>query len=288
METVDSSPPLVALIVGTFFVVYTAVMACTFLLHYFDAANRADVQPFSPSFYLRVFVREWWWTLGVVLFYPLGLVGGSKAPPMSPEGGPPVLLLPGYAMNRACLFALYWRLRRRGYNNVVTRNLTPMLAPISVIAQPVAAEVRRLAKQAGQPVTVIAHSMGGLVMRQALAEDPELPVAKLITVGTPHRGTRWAVFGAGPNARQMHCDCEFVNCLPPKAPVPSFSLYSLLDNIVIPSESAKWGDHQLEMSQWGHMGLLFAAEPFEWIAAELPAPQVQPAAEGRPSLTVVR
>jgi pimeloyl-ACP methyl ester carboxylesterase len=77
---------------------------------------------------------------------------------------------------------MYWRLRRRGYSNVFTSNLTPMLAPIPVIAEPVAAQVRKIAQLAGQPVTVIAHSMGGLVMRQALATDPGLPVTKLITV----------------------------------------------------------------------------------------------------------
>ncbi len=47
----------------------------------------------------------------------------------------------------------------------------------------------------GVPIDVIAHSQGGLVAREALANefdglDPELPqVSSLVTLGTPHQGT---------------------------------------------------------------------------------------------------
>ena len=36
------------------------------------------------------------------------------------EGGPPILLVHGYMMNRSCMFAMYWRLQRLGYT-VATR-----------------------------------------------------------------------------------------------------------------------------------------------------------------------
>ena len=61
----------------------------------------------------------------------------------------------------------------------------------------------------GQPVDVMAHSMGGLVIRYALAQTqrghsrfpPYLLVEDVVTAGTPHGGARWF---AGP--------CPYVQC----------------------------------------------------------------------------
>ncbi|MCC7461107.1 MAG: hypothetical protein IT480_01455 [Gammaproteobacteria bacterium] len=47
----------------------------------------------------------------------------------------------------------------------------------------------RLAADPAGEIHLIAHSMGGLLARVALAATPQLRVAQLITVGTPHAGT---------------------------------------------------------------------------------------------------
>jgi triacylglycerol esterase/lipase EstA (alpha/beta hydrolase family) len=52
----------------------------------------------------------------------------------------------------------------------------------------------------GQPVDIVAHSMGGLAVRYALAQTqrghpdfpPRLLVEDIVTLGTPHAGTTWA------------------------------------------------------------------------------------------------
>ena len=52
----------------------------------------------------------------------------------------------------------------------------------------------------GQPVDIVAHSMGGLAVRYALAQTqrghpdfpPRLLVDDIVTLGTPHAGTTWA------------------------------------------------------------------------------------------------
>jgi pimeloyl-ACP methyl ester carboxylesterase len=48
----------------------------------------------------------------------------------------------------------------------------------------------------GIPVDVIAHSMGGLVARAAVATAPDLGVAMVITLGTPHQGADLATAAA--------------------------------------------------------------------------------------------
>lgn len=50
---------------------------------------------------------------------------------------------------------------------------------------------------------LVGHSMGGLVARAYLRRYGELRVARLITLGTPHRGSLLAHLGIGRNARQM-------------------------------------------------------------------------------------
>jgi pimeloyl-ACP methyl ester carboxylesterase len=51
--------------------------------------------------------------------------------------------------------------------------------------------IRCLAEASGQEVIVIAHSMGGLALRQALGADPDLKgdVSQVITFGTPNTGS---------------------------------------------------------------------------------------------------
>jgi len=46
-----------------------------------------------------------------------------------------------------------------------------------------------LAYSKGKPVTIIAHSAGGLVARYYLLKNPDAPVANFINIGTPNLGT---------------------------------------------------------------------------------------------------
>lgn len=64
------------------------------------------------------------------------------------------------------------------------------------IAAPLAESIRCLAQNSGQKVIVVAHSMGGLAIRQALAQDPDLlrDLSQVITFGTPNTGSDFARF----------------------------------------------------------------------------------------------
>ncbi|HEX2038733.1 MAG TPA: hypothetical protein VHF47_03255 [Acidimicrobiales bacterium] len=83
----------------------------------------------------------------------------------------------------------------------------------------------------GVTVDVVAHSMGGLITRYALAQvarghadfPPYLYVEDIVTLGTPHAGTGWANFCWTTQCEQMRPGSSFVNWLASNAPNPQGS-----------------------------------------------------------------
>ncbi|MCR2824273.1 hypothetical protein [Microbacterium sp. zg.Y909] len=61
----------------------------------------------------------------------------------------------------------------------------------SAVVDGLAASIRQLALETGAPVDVVAHSMGGLALRHAVAAHPDLipMIGQVITVGTPTQGS---------------------------------------------------------------------------------------------------
>lgn len=82
-------------------------------------------------------------------------------------------------------------LEARGICCVVPR--LPAVASIEARARVLAEELAQLAHK---DIHVIAHSMGGLDARYALARTGARGVRSLVTVATPHRGTPLATLGA--------------------------------------------------------------------------------------------
>ena len=78
--------------------------------------------------------------------------------------------------------------------------------PIETVAEGVAREITEIYYDSGnQPVDIVAHSMGGLVVRAMLAYDliDRKCLGKFITLGTPHYGQNIDLDLAGKQARQM-------------------------------------------------------------------------------------
>jgi hypothetical protein len=77
--------------------------------------------------------------------------------------------------------------------------------------------------QYGQPVSVIAESMGGVVVRLAVAEatlgDPDFPsvadmgLSRVVTLGSPHRGAALATAGTALQAAQLQPASDVIQLL---------------------------------------------------------------------------
>lgn len=152
--------------------------------------------------------------------------------------------------------ALHRGLMRNGFRNVHTIDVRPRLEPIPVLAEEVQAQLTRIASDSGAPVVAIGHSQGGLLLRW-LASTTGAPIARLITLGSPHHGTRAAVLARGPNALDMLPGSELLGRLPTKAPVPVLSIYSDVDQIIDPADSAAYGDEIHRVEGIGHFTLLY-------------------------------
>jgi len=96
---------------------------------------------------------------------------------------PPVLLLHGIWNARAWVGPLAWRLRARGFSVDTFGYASVFGGPNVAVPQ----LLQRL-KDSG-PVSLVGHSLGGLVALEALRQQPDLPVSRVVCLGSPLRGS---------------------------------------------------------------------------------------------------
>ena len=93
----------------------------------------------------------------------------------------PVVLVHGLWMPRVSMLPLARRLQRAGF--------APRLFGYSTVAGGPEAAVPRLAAMLRDGADVVAHSLGGLVTLTALQRAPELPVQRVVCLGSPLCGS---------------------------------------------------------------------------------------------------
>jgi pimeloyl-ACP methyl ester carboxylesterase len=129
---------------------------------------------------------------------------------------------------------------------VVAVSLEPVFSEIDDYTAMVEDAVRRVENATGLPPLIVGHSMGGLVARAWLrafaTQGAAQRVAKIITIGTPHRGTWLAGWSPAPNARQMRRGSTWIESLARDTPdslAASFVCWwSDCDQIVFPPPAA--------------------------------------------------
>jgi pimeloyl-ACP methyl ester carboxylesterase len=218
--------------------------------------------------YWRAFWLEWLANVRTWAAYPLALMPVRAWPQYEPRAGPPIALVHGYLMNRASMFAMRRALKRHGFGNVVFIEPRPLLAALETQAQMMAGQLRRLSAWADKrPVTVIAHSQGGLIARVACANVLDLPVQLIVSIGSPHAGTIMARPMLSPNGMQMRLGSPFLQRLPPPV-VRYVSIYSNLDNIVFPKETSRLG-RSIEVTGLGHHALCVSRRVVDHVVGAL-------------------
>ncbi|SMP54609.1 esterase/lipase family protein [Noviherbaspirillum suwonense] len=180
----------------------------------------------------------------------------------------PVLLVHGYGCNSGYWHFMSRALSRAGIGHYGI-DLEPMLASIDQFVPALHARIEEICRQTGrEQIVIVAHSMGGLVARAYLRDHGARRVLRVVTLGTPHRGTGLARFGAGENVREMLWtgDAENGRCSAwldslardeDAALRPLFiSIFSHQDNIVSPQLSSHLpGARNIEFNGIGHVAL---------------------------------
>jgi pimeloyl-ACP methyl ester carboxylesterase len=232
---------------------------------------------------LSVYVREALARCLVIAASPLGWTNpGPKARRMASNERQrtPVLLLPGYATNRSCLAPLCLFLANRGWSWLWPINLGRRDQSLAVHAADLADRVDVLCRRTGAAkIDIVAFSMGGLVaawyLRHLGGSDK---VRRLVTIGTPWRGTRVAVFAKDTLARDLLYEAHVLDALSPP-PAPTICIWSPDDPVVVPSASgvADQGAQSVRIDAAGHVDMLLSARVYRAVQAALSHPISEPA-----------
>ncbi|AXW61673.1 permease [Ralstonia solanacearum] len=186
----------------------------------------------------------------------------------------PVLMIHGYGCNRAVWLPMQRTLAAAGHPTGAI-DLMPLLGDIDHYADDIADAVTKMTQRYGRAPVLLCHSMGGLAARAFLRQAREaLPVAQVITLGTPHRGTAMARAGRGRNVRQMAWGNPWLRELAAAETQATrahiTSIFSWHDSIVGPP-GASWltGARHVPLSGIGHVSLLSDARVRDAVLAEL-------------------
>lgn len=204
------------------------------------------------------------WTIRALL--DRGSPDQLRQPPTAPRS--PILLIPGVYEN--------WR-----FLKPVADHLYGAGHPVHVLdklgyntgAIPVMAGIVREYLQAGDltDVTIIAHSKGGLIAKQALAEpDTFRRVRRVVAVNTPFSGSRYARLFLLPSVRMFAPNGPVIRQLLQSLALNSVisSLYSVFDPH-IPETSRLEGAENIVLPTIGHFRPLGAPDTLSRIDAIL-------------------
>ena len=214
---------------------------------------------------------------GHLLLYPSGIIQERRTPScplpapdgtaqLPTEAKPPVVLLHGFIDNRSVFVLLRRSLAQHGRQRIESLNYSPLTCDIRTAAELLGRHIEEICERTGsEQVDVVGHSLGGLIARyyvQRLGGDHR--VRTLVTLGTPHSGTRVApLANAHPIVRQMRPGSELIEELALPAPgcrTQFVSFWSDLDHVMDPLETACINHSDLkvqnvQVSGIGHLAL---------------------------------
>jgi triacylglycerol esterase/lipase EstA (alpha/beta hydrolase family) len=207
---------------------------------------------------LRAALAEWGIAMAVSAARPVGFL---PLPGARTHGPRPVILLHGYAMNRANFVGLAYRLARAGLGPIFGFEYWS-LGRTGAAARQLAHFVDEVRKVTGAPaVDLVGHSMGGVVGRyyvQLVGGDGA--VANLVTLGSPHFGTDVSRAGVGYASRELFVGSKMLHRLftsPPPAHTRITVIWSRADALVPGGRQQHVpGASEIIYDDLGHISLL--------------------------------
>lgn len=210
-----------------------------------------------------------------VLFQPFAKwVCLRRARLPTPQRKTRVVFVHGYFCNSGLWYLHHEALEARGYA-CSAPDLEPPWGSIDLFACQLREHLEALRRETPEaPIVVIAHSMGGLVARKAFVGDEPTTVAKLVTLGTPHHGTKLAAWGLGQCARQMQPDGAWIKALneAERPRIPITSIWSRHDNFMAPVETPELaGSRTVCIEGIGHLSLALSIGVSQLLVDEVEA-----------------
>jgi len=246
-------------------------VAFTYLLFYYESANGPHLEVLRsrgsvPIMILRSFFWSLYSHLLVLLTATTALHRDYYSLPVGPADRTPIIFVHGLYHNHTAWYLYLRWFRRWGWSYMKAIKLKGKFRSINEFARILAEEVEKvMAETQSEKVDLVGQSMGGLVIRSYLAEDSgRAKIRRVVTLGSPHRGSKLAVFGLGQAAKEMVPGSAFLESLNQGVQIPQdgrfYAIYTLVDNMVLPNESTKltWdGVKNLETRIVNHVGLAY-------------------------------
>jgi triacylglycerol esterase/lipase EstA (alpha/beta hydrolase family) len=166
---------------------------------------------------VRAALAEWAVSAALSAVRPAGFL---RLPGARGKGPRPVIVLHGYAMNRANYLPLAYRLAKAGLGPIFGFEYWT-LGRVAAGAKQLGWFVDEVREATGAAqVDIIGHSMGGVVARYYVTfAGGDGIVANLVTLGSPHAGTDVSAIGVGHPTRELLLGSKLVQRLA-AAPAP--------------------------------------------------------------------
>lgn len=152
-----------------------------------------------------------------------------------PKGdGHHVVVVPPFGAGDAFTTVLRAYLGRLGY--VVHKWGRPEILAFHRLHTVAVPRLREVAEEAGERVSLVGHSLGGIYAREIARAAPEL-VRRVITIGSPFAGDLksnvvWPMYEAVTGTRIRSIPPEVMERMNEPLPVPSTAIYSRTDGVV--------------------------------------------------------
>lgn len=194
---------------------------CSNLIYWYETLNTPDERIPSPRLGAAECIRHYLASLkgyflcvGVFPAAPLVARKIGREKPGADPSLPPVILVHGLNNNAAVWLYLAPRLEKAGYR-VSTYSYWSFFKSREKILAGLERQVRRAeVAYPGQKPVFVCHSLGGLFARYWLmAEGNDARISGLITLGTPHAGSKLAALAPGRTGQSIRPDSEFIATL---------------------------------------------------------------------------
>ena len=188
---------------------------------------------------------------------------------------PPLILIHGIYNSAAVWRYLGRRFGKAGFP-FSTYSYRSLFTSPQRIVQGLEDHVRKVeAAFPGQKPVFVCHSLGGLIVRHwLLAPGNRERAGGVLTLGTPHKGSKTAALGPGRLVKHILPTADFIRALqnaPDLAPLPRASLASPTDEAVLPASSLvpPQGWRLRVTNRLGHFSMLFCPRSAKIVMEEL-------------------
>ena len=242
---------------------------CSNLLYWYETLNSPCPEIPSPRLSLlnclQIFINSLGGYIIGVCLHPIGWFWKARPDSgkvVNPEK-PPLVLVHGINDNAGVWLYLTLRLNREGCP-VSTFSYFSLFSDMTTVCSRLEGHIRRVeATHPNFKPILVGHSLGGIIIRRWLqAPANQERIRGVITLATPHGGSKVAALAPGKLGREITPSADLIKTLQNDAAhpkIPCISLITPTDEAVLPSVSlippAGW--RMRITNRTSHFGMLF-------------------------------